>query len=192
MMVLMQYDRLVVSLRLSLALSMLKMKQLVLKYLIIHSVFFFQMFDCVRGCIFFISSIIYISGCLPEFALYVPFFLCVLVHNLITALFTLHSSCCYASLYVFFSQTFEMWLHACNSVWLCSRIQHVAISLHISSVCLLAKCGYIHVILFAMHHVQLTASVKPRVNKSDACDEQLTVLVHVAFPMQLFPPIFLC
>lgn len=103
MMVLMQYDRLVVSLRLSLALSMLKMKQLVLKYLIIHSVFFFQMFDCVRGCIFFISSIIYISGCLPEFALYVPFFLCVLVHNLITALFTLHSSCCYASLYVFFS-----------------------------------------------------------------------------------------
>ena len=76
-----------------------------------------------------------------------------------------------------------MWLHACNFVWLCSRIQHVAISLHISSVCLLAKCGYIHVILFAMLHVQLTASVKPRVNKSDSCDEHLTALVDVAFPM---------
>ena len=172
MMVLMQYDTLVVSLRLSLASCMLKMKLLVLKYLIIHAVFFFQMFDCVWGCIFFIYSIIYYSGCLLEFALCVPFFFCVLVHNLITSLFTLHSSCCYSitsfSLCVFL----DMWLHACNSIWLFSCcIHHVSISLHISFVCFLVMCGCIHVILFAMHHVQLTDSVKPRVNKSDACDE---------------------
>ena len=99
-MVLMQYDRLAVSLRLfmylSLASCMLRMKLLVLKYLIIHVVFFFQMFDCVWGCIFFISSIICYSTCLLEFALYVPFFFYVLVHNWITPLIMFHSSCFYS------------------------------------------------------------------------------------------------
>ena len=99
MMFLMQYARLVVSLRLSLASSMLKMKLVVLKYLIVYVVFFFQMFDCVCGCIFFISSIIYVSNCPLEFALYVPFFLCMLVHNLITALFTLKCGCMHVTLF---------------------------------------------------------------------------------------------
>ena len=40
---------------------------------------------------------------------------------------------------------------------------------------------FIHDILSFMHHVQLTAGVKTRVNRSDACDEQLTAFVHVAF-----------
>ncbi|KAG5223348.1 mitochondrial outer membrane protein porin of [Salix suchowensis] len=55
--------------------------------------------------------------------------------------------------------TFEMWLHACNSVWLCSRIQHVAISLHISSVvCTLYPSFYVFfpgVYCFYLHWVHL-------------------------------------
>ena len=41
----------------------------------------------------------------------------------------------------------------------------------IIDVFFLSICGYIHVILSGIHHVQVTAGVKPKVNKSDVCDE---------------------
>ena len=126
MMVLLECDRLAMSLRLSLASFVLKLKLLVLTYLIIHAVFFPRCLNVFRDEF----SLIFYYLCLRLFAR-----ICILCTLLFVCACTEINKClCLCSCcihYVGISSHVSLCFfgHACNFVCLCSGcVSHVAIS----------------------------------------------------------------